>query len=91
MNQKEWFLSICRENISRDGIEELLKWLEGTDFFIAPASTRFHGSYPGGLIEHSLNVYEELQRILHTYQEIQCSPESATICSLFHDFCKINF
>ena len=49
---KQKFLDICREDIKRDGIEELLKWLENSDFFTAPASTRFHGNYEGGLCEH---------------------------------------
>ncbi len=68
MKSKETFLSICREDIKRDGIEELLKWLEGTDFFTAPASTRFHGNYEGGLCEHSLNVHRELTRLNDIYQ-----------------------
>ena len=68
MTNKEAFLYICREDIKRDGIEELLKWLEGTDFFTAPASTRFHGNYEGGLCEHSLNVHRELTRLNNIYQ-----------------------
>ena len=57
---KEKFLKIYRENITRPGAEEFLKWLESTDFFTAPASTRFHLSRPGGLVEHSVHVYERL-------------------------------
>ena len=58
---KEKFLEIYRENITRPGAEEFLKWLESTDFFTAPASTRFHLSRPGGLVEHSVHVYERLR------------------------------
>ena len=54
---REKFLEIYRENITRPGAEEFLKWLESTDFFTAPASTRFHLSRPGGLVEHSVHVY----------------------------------
>lgn len=89
-SNKETFLRLC-EIIQRDGIEELLKWLENGDFYTAPASSRFHGAYQGGLLEHSLNVYYELQRILAAYPEIECSDETVIICALFHDFCKINF
>lgn len=86
---KERFNGLCRV-IKRDGIQNLLKWLEANDFYTAPASTRFHGAYAGGLLQHSLNVYDELSRLLAVYPEIECSEESAVICSLFHDFCKIN-
>ena len=85
------FLRACSV-IKREGISDLIQWLENKgDFFTAPASTRYHEAYAGGLVEHSLNVYEELKRVLAAYPEIKCSEESAAICALFHDFCKINF
>ena len=57
---KEEFLKILR-TVKREGIEDLIKFIESTDFFTAPASTRFHGNYAGGLVEHSMKVYEILQ------------------------------
>ena len=90
MDNKERFISLC-SSIKREGIDELMTWLEKSDFYEAPASTRFHGSYKGGLLQHSLNVYDELKRLLKAYPEIKCSEETAVIISLFHDFCKINF
>lgn len=98
---KERFLTLAR-TIRRRGVFELLDWLETTDFYTAPASTRFHGSCPGGLLEHSLNVYDELQRLLAAYPDIRsesvitdntyCSThDSAAIISLFHDLCKVNY
>ena len=57
---KETFLSLYREHIARAGSDELLGYLERSDFFSAPASTRFHGDHEGGLCEHSLNVFYEL-------------------------------
>ena len=57
--QKQEFLTLCRENIKRDGLEDLLGWLQKSDFFTAPASTRYHGAYEGGLCEHSLDVYHK--------------------------------
>ena len=58
MAAKEEFIEIYQTNIHREGGEELLDYLSNkSDFFTAPASARFHGSYPGGLCEHSVNVY----------------------------------
>lgn len=91
LSDKARFVSLC-ESIKRDGITELMEWLENSDFYVAPASTRFHGSYPGGLLKHSLNVYDELKRLLRIYPEIeaQTPEESIIICSLLHDLCKVN-
>lgn len=90
MGDKERFIELCGL-IKRDGIEELMKWLEGNDFYRAPASRAYHGAFPGGLLKHSLNVYDELKRLLKVYPEIECSDETAAIITLFHDFCKIDF
>lgn len=90
VSNKDRFLSICNTNIKRKGIENLLGWLEKSDFFIAPASTKFHGNYTGGLLEHSLNVYDCLVKIVREFN-INCSDESVTIVALFHDLCKANF
>lgn len=97
MNTKERFLEIYHTHIHREGSVELLEYLESraSDFFTAPASTRFHGAYEGGLAEHSLNVYDCLhqyldrQRVKETYG-LNYSEESIAIVSLLHDVCKIN-
>ena len=95
---KEKFLKIYRENITRPGAEEFLKWLESTDFFTAPASTRFHLSRPGGLVEHSIHVYERLRKLYNVEKYSDLSdmavyPEAETlaVCGLLHDICKANF
>ncbi|MBQ7466952.1 MAG: HD domain-containing protein [Clostridia bacterium] len=85
---KEEFMRIARENIKREGIEELLKFLESTDFFTAPASTRFHLAEPGGLCQHSLNVYDRLLRLCVEEYGEEINEESVAICGLFHDVCK---
>lgn len=90
MDDKERFIALCKL-VKRDGIDELLSWLDGNDFYTAPASSNFHGAFTGGLLRHSLNVYDELRRLLSAYPEVECSEESAVIIALFHDFCKINF
>ncbi len=90
-SNKEEFLSIARENIHRDGIEQLLAYLETTDFFTAPCSTRFHLSVPGGLCQHSLNVYNRLVRLCLDEYGDEMNDESVAICGLFHDVCKTRY
>lgn len=89
---KEKFLDIIQKKIHRDGIENLVDYLNKSDFFVAPASTRFHLSEEGGLLEHSLNVYERLNKLVlaeyGNYDTI--SEETIAICGLFHDVCKID-
>lgn len=89
MNRREDFIQLFTEHIKRPGSSELLAWLEESDFFSAPASTRFHGNYEGGLCEHSVNVWEELVRLLRAYPEVKVTAETAAIVSLLHDLCKI--
>jgi len=99
---KAQFLEICRAEIHRDGLDELLNYLENkSDFFTAPSSTKFHLNEPGGLCRHSLNVYETLitlyDNVYKPALEAGTSPfseevsrESMAIAALFHDLCKIN-
>lgn len=89
MTPKEQFIEIYNKNIHRPGAEKLLAWLESTDFFIAPASTRFHAAYEGGLLDHSLNVYNVL--ISKHYDPAKDDLESFTLVSLLHDLCKAGF
>ena len=91
---KEEFLQIYYDNIERDGAEELLEFLERSDFFTAPASTRFHSAFEGGLCHHSVNVYKRFVK-LHEGEfgeewERVISRESVAIIALLHDICKIN-
>ena len=94
---REKFLKLYRENIHRPGADALLDYLcsPAGDFFVAPASTRYHGAYAGGLCEHSINVYECLKdylkrpRVQELYH-LHCSEESLAVISLLHDVCKIN-
>ena len=94
---KERFISIYNEKIPRRGADKLLEWLDsgGSAFFTAPASTRYHGAYEGGLCEHSLHVYDclcsylERERVKEQYG-LEYTEESIAIASLLHDLCKIN-
>lgn len=65
MTGEEQFKELYRRYIHREGAEELLEWMEReTDFFTAPASTKHHLAYPGGLVEHSVNVFRELRKVV---------------------------
>ena len=88
---KDRFICLCHDNIHRDGIEQLMDWLATSDFYTAPASTKYHGAYAGGLLQHSLNVYDELKRLKSVYPDIEVSEETMAIIALFHDLCKVNF
>ena len=85
---KDTFAEIVQKTIQRTGIEELMQWLDTTDFYTAPASTRFHGSFENGLIIHSLNVHSQLKKLCKWY-ECDASDESIAIVALFHDLCKV--
>ena len=97
MTDKEEFISIFKENITREGSDKLLDFLENrSDFFTAPASTRYHNAFEGGLLRHSLNVYHclvaylERKRVKNEYG-LSVSAETAAIVALLHDVCKVNF
>ena len=106
--QRDKFLKIFDGSIGeREGKEALREWLlsDDCDFFIAPASTKYHGNYDGGLCEHSIDVYVMAVRLESLYREdirkqylVLNRPydhdqfmESLTIAALFHDLCKTNF
>ena len=95
MSNKERFIEIFKNNIKREGAEKLLEYLlsPASDFFVAPASSRFHSSYEGGLLEHSLNVYDCLVSYLESERAqslgFSYTPESIAIVSLLHDLCKV--
>jgi len=87
---RDRYISICNEKIKRDGIDGLLEWLRTTDFFTAPASTKFHYSFREGLVRHSLNVYDVLSTREFADDAVE-SEESIAIVALFHDLCKSGF
>ncbi len=96
MTNKERFIKIYTENIKREGSDKLLEYLTSpaSDFFTAPASARFHSSYEGGLLDHSLNVYDCLKSYLASDRAkntfgFEYSDESIAIVSLLHDLCKV--
>lgn len=85
--QKEMILDLLRST-ERDGIDKLADYLsDSTDFFTAPASTRFHNNFSGGLAQHCLNVYENFKSLLEI-KGVEMSEDSIIICALLHDLCK---
>lgn len=97
LDYKNSFLEIFDNNIKREGSEKLLDYLQSksSDFFTAPASMRFHSAYEGGLVEHSVNVYNCLidylarDRVKNNYK-MSYNNETIAIVALLHDICKVN-
>lgn len=87
IGDKERFLYLLHTNIQKDGVKKISSVLEASDFFTAPASTKYHDSVAGGLCTHSLSVYD--------YLESECkelfSNESIAVVALLHDVCKIGY
>lgn len=95
MSGKDEFIELYQARIHREGAGALLDYLANkSDFFSCPASARYHGAYPGGLCDHSLNVYHCLtdylarERVAELYG-LEAGEESVAIVSLLHDLCKI--
>ena len=90
MDLKEEFIRIVEQNIQREGIDNLMSWLQTSDFYTAPASTKYHGAFEGGLVMHSLNVYSQLKKLCEFYS-LDVTQESIAIVALFHDLCKVGY
>ncbi|MDR0196872.1 MAG: hydrolase [Oscillospiraceae bacterium] len=92
MTNKEKFTELATTRIKREGITKLLDWLETTDFYTSPASTKYHLAVEGGLLQHSLNVYDRLLRLYEAEHGTPCAERHETIAvvALFHDVCKAN-
>jgi len=95
MDIKSKFIDIYNANITRPGADKMLDFLCAGDFFTAPASTRYHGAYEGGLAAHSVNVhhclvdYLDRARVKDVYK-LEYAEESAAIVALLHDICKVD-
>lgn len=93
MNDKERFVNLLTMAAgNRQGFRDFMEWLdEDTDFFEAPASSKYHGSSEGMLCRHSLNAYERMQSRHAECKARGIRPESCIVASLLHDICKVNF
>ena len=95
LNNKNYFIELIN-SINREGFGEqekasLINWLENkSDFFMAPASTKYHGAYEGGLCQHSLNVYQNILKLASTFN-LAISEDTLKIVALLHDISKANY
>lgn len=92
--------NVCRfekllQGVKREGVEELLNFIRGSDFYTTPASTRYHLAEEGGLLKHSLHVYDCLMKKKENpvWKEVlsDVSDDTFILVSLLHDLCKTYF
>lgn len=103
MGNKERFEELLKRAADRPGFDGLLNYIRKSDFYTAPASTKFHLSCEGGLLQHSLNVYDALvgrlqpgendtfRYLVHGKEVVAFKRETLVIVALLHDLCKTNF
>ncbi len=89
MENRDRFIELLKST-HRKGIDDLIEYLKTTDFFTAPASTKYHCDYEGGLCQHSLNVYDSIMKLRDTFN-LNIPNDTLTIVSLLHDISKVNF
>ena len=88
---KEEFIDLLKST-NREGMDKLLEFLDNSDFYTAPSSTRFHGNWESGLLEHSLAVYKLLkEKVKNSPIELNVPEDTLIIVPLLHDICKTNF
>ena len=88
MTTKEKFIEMAK-NITRPGIDEMMAWLETTDFYVAPASTKFHGAQAGGLCAHSITVAKRLVELANFYVPGKYTMDELMTVSLFQSVLMI--
>lgn len=89
----EWFESLLRST-ERAGMDNLMEFIRKSDFYTAPASTRYHSCHEGGLLEHTLNVYDRLVSKFNDElwkEKVDVGSDSLIIAALLHDLCKSYF
>ena len=85
---RDEFIELFSRYVVREGAQKLLAWLDTTDFFTAPASTKFHCACENGLVMHSINVYKAMRE---RYFEEGDNEESFAVCGVLHDICKSQY
>ena len=87
---KKLFLDLLK-SVNRPEIETLAEYIEHeTDFFTAPASSKYHGAHEGGLVEHSIAVYDNLVEVNAGFSQ-DYKRDTFIIIALLHDLCKANY
>ena len=87
---KNKFYNLLESVLKPSEFTLLASWLIESDFFTAPASTKYHSSHEGGLAEHSFKVYELLKEKNKRY-DLGLTEREVVVCGLLHDVCKIHF
>lgn len=87
---KDRYINLLK-SVKREGMDKLIASIEKSDFFTAPASTIYHGNYEGGLVEHSLNVYDCLNDIVNKFYPGKYSQDSIILVALLHDLSKKDY
>lgn len=90
-NKNEFLNLISQINIEGADTQGLVEFLLSSDFFIAPASTKYHCNFDGGTCYHSLKVYKLLDDFCEKYYPGKYSKNSKLICGLLHDISKADF
>lgn len=95
MGEVRWEIMRRLLSTRRPGVDNLLDWMDKTDFYHAPASSKYHHAYPGGLAEHSLQVCDNICKLhtaaITTEHLVPYPLDSLYLVSLLHDLCKVNF
>lgn len=91
MKKSDIFEQIVAANIKREGIDDLMEFIKNSDFYEAPGSTKYHDAEYGGLVNHSIEVYDNLFKMKRRFDLSMYSDETLALVSLFHDICKVNF
>jgi len=86
MSKKEQVKKALLE-IDREGMDKLVEYMEEVGFFTSPGSTRFHCNYEGGLLDHSINLYNLFKQLCEQFK-LDVKRETMLICAFGHDLCK---
>jgi hypothetical protein len=78
------------KDVNREGVVEFTRFLDESDFYTAPCSTKFHLPCEGGLVEHTVNVTNCALELNEKYGNI-CPDDSVILAAIGHDLCKVNF
>ena len=87
-------ISVSKASVDASIIQRFgsaLEWLRTTDFYTAPASSKYHDSFRGGLLTHTLNVYNKMLELIEIDSFSTVDIAEATLACLTHDWCKIRY
>lgn len=95
--EKRYFIESTLQSFGRKGMDKVIEYLQTSDFYYAPSSTKFHSNYQGGLLDHSILVMSVALGLRETMIKMKpeladrLTEESVVISALLHDLCKVGF